>query len=99
MSSESLYSGGARVALVQMRGDPSRFGVAMLGGLYVCALPEGYDGRTAVFWESGWIGVFHPELPPLLADTTTGRVEPMNEQAAIAFRSNYTVPAWNMRLH
>lgn len=84
---------GARVALVEHRGEPGRFGVAMKGGRYVVKLPEGYDGTTRVFWSMGWIGVFHDNKPPLLADTTTGETSPMTDQAAAAFLHDYTPPS------
>ena len=95
-----MFESGARVALVQMLRDKTRFGVAMAGGRYVVALPEGYDGRTAVHWVQGWIIVTHPDLPPLLADTSTGRTGPMNEHAMQAAMAAYIPPASGvMRLH
>lgn len=72
------FTGQARVALVQDVRDKRFFGVAMKGGKYVVRLPFGYDGKTSVRWINGFIIVAHPLLPPLLADTTTGKVEPFN---------------------
>ena len=90
---------GARVALMQMRYDKRRFGVVMKGGRYVVGLPLGYDGETSVHWVEGWIIVRHPVLPPLLADTTTGKTSPMNEHALAAAQRAYTPPPRLMRMH
>ena len=95
---DDIYN-GARVALVQMARDTSRFGVSMKGGRYIVALPLGYDGRTAVHWVQGWIIVSHPELPALLADCTTGKTSPMNESALAAAQMAYVAPTGLMRLH
>jgi hypothetical protein len=65
------------VALVRMAHDKRFFGVAMRGGRYVVQLPLGYDGLTSVRWINGYIVVVHPQLPPLLADTTTGKTAPL----------------------
>lgn len=87
-----IFERGTRVALVQRKDKPHLFGVAMAGGRYVVDLPEGYDGFTKVFWSCGWIGVFRDGLPPLLADTTTGKHSPMNEEAAACFLHDYVAP-------
>lgn len=80
---------GRRVALMRMAADKRFFGVAMHGGRHVVQLPLGYDGLTMVHWVEGWIIVQHPELPPLLADTGTGKHSPMNEHAVAAAKRAY----------
>lgn len=73
---EGVFPKGAIVTIVRMVGDKRRFGVAMRGGKYVVPLPRGYDGLTRVRWINGHIFVWHPQLPGLLADTTTGKTRP-----------------------
>lgn len=92
MTSNPIFPQGARVAVVERKDKPGALGVAMDGGRFVVPLPEGYDARTRVLWVDGWIGVLHPELPPMLADTTTGELGPMNEQALGSFERAYTAP-------
>jgi hypothetical protein len=62
-------------ALVERVDRPGLLGVAVRGGTYVCALPDGYDGRTSVCMHKGYVIVAHPELPPLLCDPTKGTIE------------------------
>ena len=65
---------GVNAVLVERRDRPGLLGVAVRNGHFVCPLPEGYDGETSVFCESGWVLVTHPILPPLIADPHTGTV-------------------------
>jgi hypothetical protein len=71
---------GARVALVQRVDNPHRFGVAMKGARHVVALPEGYDGKTAVRWINGFILAKHPHYPPLLVDATRETVKSIDPE-------------------
>jgi hypothetical protein len=65
-----------RVTLVERVDAPGLLGVAVRGGRFVCALPQGYDGYTHVeMMENGQVAVLHPTRAPLLADPATGRVE------------------------
>jgi hypothetical protein len=66
---------GINCALVERVDKPGLLGVAVRGGTYVCALPEGYDGLTSVCMHKGYVIVAHPELPPLLCDPTKGTIE------------------------
>lgn len=89
LSANPIFPAAARVALVRMAQDKRFFGVAMRGGRYVVQLPLGYDGRTNVRWINGYIVVVHPDpqLPPLLADTTTGKtaaLDPTQYQQMLA---------------
>lgn len=74
-----IFPDGARVALVEKCGSNGQlFGVAMRGGRHVVPLPFGYDGLTSVRWINGFIFVAHPTMPPLMADTTTGKCTPVD---------------------
>jgi hypothetical protein len=86
------FDAGVRVMLVKRADGPNLFGVAMAHGRYVVPLPRGYDGLTELRWVSGWIIVSHPTMPPLLADTTTGKTAPMNDQALAAALHDYQAP-------
>lgn len=92
MNGHPIFPRGERVTVVERKDKPGALGVAMNGGLFVVPLPDGYDMRTRVLWVDGWIGVLHPDMPPMLADTTTGRLEPMNEQALGSFQRAYAAP-------
>lgn len=92
MSANPIFPHGERVTVVERKDKPGALGVAMNGGRFVVPLPVGYDDRTRVLWVDGWIGVLHPDRPPMLADTTTGKLEPMNEQARGSFERAYTAP-------
>lgn len=94
-----VFRHGNRVALMEIIGKPGHFGVAMDGGHFVVALPPGYDGRTEVRWIQGWIIVSHPDMPAILADTSTGKVGPMNEHALAAAMAMYAPPRPGMTLH
>lgn len=85
LTANPIFNAGARVALVHMVAVPGIFGVAMRGGRYVCQLPEGYDGMTSIRWLNGWIIVAHPNLPPLLADTNTGKTTALDQAQLDAF--------------
>jgi hypothetical protein len=85
LSANPIFNAEAKLALVQMRKDEKRFGVAMRGGKYVVQLPLGYDGMTSIRWFNGWIIVAHPNMPPLLADTTTGKAMPLDQDQLQAF--------------
>jgi hypothetical protein len=39
---------------------------------------------TNVRWINGWIIVAHPNMPPLLADTTTGKTAPLDPAQSAA---------------
>lgn len=93
------FPGGARVAVVENKGQPGLLGVAMKGGHYVVPLPEGYDDQTKVGWVNGWIFVVHPDFPPMLADTTTGKLNPMCEEAYGTLMANYEYPKQAGRAH
>lgn len=75
MSTREVFTDAVRVVLVERKDKPGLFGVAMRGKRVV-PLPVGYDGRTSVRWINGFVFVAHPTLPPLLADTTTGKTSP-----------------------
>lgn len=83
-----IFAPGVRVALVQRKDLPGRFGVAMDGGRFVVPLPPEYDGMTAVNYLDGWIIVSHPTHRPLLADTTTGKYSHMNAELAASLGLN-----------
>lgn len=90
-----IFPHGERVAVVERVDRPGLLGVAMRGGRFVVNLPEGYDELTQVGWVDGWIFVMHPKFPPMLADTTTGKLSPMNPEAAQVALARYELP----RLH
>lgn len=92
MSTIPAFERGVRVALVERQDRPGMLGVAMAGGHYVVPLPEGFDGRTSVFYVDGWIVVRHPDQDPILADTSTGKTSPMNEYAMTAAMRAYEAP-------
>ncbi len=74
------FAGGIRVMIVERVDAPGKLGAAMSGGRYVCPLPDGYDMRSSITYERGWVIVAHPDLPPLSCDTNTGRVSPLNDE-------------------
>jgi len=78
-SKKQPFAGGVRVQLVERVDAPGMLGAAMAGGRYVCPLPPGYDHRSSIVYERGWVIVAHPELPPLSCDTTTGKVSLLND--------------------
>lgn len=101
MSYAHPFESGIRVMLVKLapgeRGmnGAGDFAVALHGARHVIPLPLGYDGRTSVFWVSGWVIVQHADHPALLADFTTEKLSPMNEQAMAAAMAAFEAP----RLH
>lgn len=70
-----IFEQGCRAALVERKDKPGLFGVAMAGKPFVTALPEGYDGLTALTVHLGWVLVAHPKLPALCIDASTGRFQ------------------------
>lgn len=79
MSALPIFENGQRVTLVERRDRPGLLGVAVFGGRFVCALPEGYDGYTHVeMLDNGQVCVLHPKLSPLLCDPTTGSTRPFD---------------------
>lgn len=67
-----------KAVIVERKDRPGLLGVAVRDGRFVVPLPEGYDGRTSVVYESGWVLVTHPTLPPLIADPSAGIARPMD---------------------
>lgn len=79
LTANPIFTAASRVALVRMISDKRFFGVAMRGGRHVVQLPLGYDGLTNLRWVNGFIFVVHPTMPPLLANTTTGKTSPLDK--------------------
>lgn len=69
-----VFESGTRVALVQRIDNPERFAVAIRDHRLVYPLPEGYDGRTSVNFDDGWVVIGHPEMNPLVMHPLTGQV-------------------------
>lgn len=78
LQANAIFNAASRVALVRDVKDKRFFGIAMRGGKYTVRLPLGYDGTCNVRWVNGWIFVTHAYLPPLLADTTTGKTSALD---------------------
>lgn len=64
-----------RAVIVERKDRPGLLGVFRSGARFVCALPEGYDGRVSLVVHNGYVLVGHPELPPLRCDPERGTVE------------------------
>ena len=72
------------IEVVQNKAQPHLFGVAVPGGRFVCALPNGYDPlKMKLAFYDGCVLVVQHSKPPLKCNCETGKVEVVESDSMI----------------